>query len=223
MATEHPVGPLILLDLVLVHHGPDSGNYISFLGGHMKTTRLAIYALCLILLTACGYDQKEMEEAWGACTSATGKPSGNRVSGKVYEIDSIDAGSPGFGFTEYVGGPSLLGYKYIDDGYKNLTKDLSKAGAVLCAEVKTAFFDYCNYPSDQKIEFTISYYHTEAHLSLLAWPSKELIAQTILTPTESFGGGCAPTVLRESDERFRQVYERVDLDGWLDQYVTITK
>jgi hypothetical protein len=187
----------------------------------MKSIQLTIYILCLILLTACGYDEEEMREAWAACNSATGTPSETRISGKVYEIGTIDAGPPNFEFTEPNTGVAGYGYKYIDDEYKNFTKDLSKASAVLCAEVKTFLLQTCNYPN-----FIQRAYRTEVRLTLLAWPSKELIAQTSLMsepPTEFFGTSCASVILHESDEKFRNVYESVNLDGWLDQFVVTSK
>ncbi len=188
----------------------------------MNTTRMTVSILCLLALTACGYDKEEMAQAWAACNSATGTPTGNGIRGMVYEIDTINAGSLGFEFPSREYGAGIYGYTYLRSEYENLTQDLSEASAVLCAEVATTFFEDCNYPSDANIEFTLKYYNTTAHLTLLAWPSGELVAETTLE-NQYKGGGCPDSVLHEDSETSRDVYAAVDLEEWLDQYVTIAE
>ena len=172
------------------------------------------------VIHAGDYDKEEMRDAWAACSSATGEPSDALISGKVYEIGTINSSPPNLEFTETNTRAASSRYKYLDDEYKNFTKNLSRASAVLCAEVETDLLQTCNYPG-----FIYSAYSTEVHLTLLAWPSKELIAQTTLLgePPEYFGRACPTVVLHESDEKFRNVYAPVNLDGWLDQFVATTK
>jgi hypothetical protein len=188
----------------------------------VNTTRITVSILCLLALAACGPDKEELAEAWAACDSATGTPTGNGIRGMVYEVDTINAGSLGVEFTSREYGAGIYGYTYLRSQYENLTEELSEASAVLCAEVATTFFEDCNYPSDANIEFTLKYHHTKARLTLLAWPSGEQVAETTIE-SRFKGGACPQSVLHEDSEKSRDVYGAVDLEEWLDQYVTITE
>jgi len=178
--------------------------------------------LCMILLTACAYDKKEMQTAWDACQAAAGKSTGSKVSGIVYEIDSINKSPLRDDFTGRDYGPGIYGYTYLKEGYDNVTLNLSKASAVLCADVSTTFVNRCNYPSNSDVQFTLNYYNTRAQLTLLAWPSEELIAKTVFEEKYP-DSSCPSQVLHEDSEKTRDVFSGVDLKGWLDQYVTIVE
>ena len=186
----------------------------------MKIYRFSIIILCLILLSACAYDKEEMQTAWSACKSATGTPTGNRVSGIVYEIDSVNGSELSDVFTHREYGPGIYGYTYIDEAYDNVTLDLTKASAVLCAEITTNLNNRCNYPSNADVKFTLNNYNIEVQLTLLDWPSGELIARTFLE-NEYTDSSCPISVLHDKSEKYRDVFAIVDLKSWLDQYVTI--
>lgn len=186
----------------------------------MKTTRLIISILCLILLGAC-VNKKDQAVAWEACTSATGNPTGNKVSGKVYEIDNIYEGQPRFEFTARNEGAMNYGYKYLYQEYRNFTQELSEAGSVLCVEVTTTLFRNCVYASGGT-EYTLRQHHIVASLKLLAWPSRELVAQPTLEGI-SFDKSCPSSVWHESGVKSSDAYDGVDLNGWLNRYVTISE
>ena len=191
----------------------------------MKKNWFIIPILCLFLLTACGGNKEEMAQAWAACETASGDTggakitSGEKISGKIYEIDSIDGAEPAFNIGDDAEGKYSMGNKYTDDflyAYHNFTSNLSKATSVLCIKVKTNYYLTCNYPSDAKIQYTIRYFHTEAQLTLLAWPSGELIASGDLVDSEN---SCPGNVLYESGEKSRNAYDLIGMEGWLAQYI----
>ena len=61
----------------------------------MKITPWMVCVLCIMLLTACGPDEKQLAEAWTVCGASAGSPTGKPVTGTVYEVDSINSGAPG--------------------------------------------------------------------------------------------------------------------------------
>jgi len=91
---------------------------------------------------------------------------------------------------------------------------------------------YSSTCSFSNTNFTIKYYHTEADLTLLAWPSGELIARVASTDkpfNHTFeehmarDSQCPTQVVRDTSEKERHVYELIPLIEWLERYVTITK
>ncbi len=191
----------------------------------MKTYKPSAFLILLcfsaVLLASCGH-LKELEKAWGICESANGTPTGNPITGPIFDVDSINGGSPGDRFTSREYKPGVYGYTYLTEEYENLAGKLDEASAILCSEVTTKFFSRCNYPSDEKINFTLNLYHTEARLKLVAWPSGEVIAQTTLS-NHYEKRTCPLNILHESDEKSRDENAPINLKEWLDQYVTISK
>jgi hypothetical protein len=185
----------------------------------MKKSPLIIVVLCIILLAACG-NLKDMGKVWDVCNSASGSPSGNSVSGKVYEIDNLYEGQPFFELQSRNEGAMRYGFKYLYQEYENFTQELSEASTVLCVEATTALVSQCSYNTGGK-DFTLMRYHVDANLKLITWPSAEVIAQTTLEGS-SFGK-CPSEVWHDSNETSYDVYDGLDLNGWLDQYVTITE
>lgn len=186
----------------------------------MKISRFIMIIICLIVLSACAYDKREMQTAWDACKAATGTPTGKMVSGTVYEIDSINGSELSDVFTSREYGPGIYGYTFIDKAYDNVTLNLTKASSVLCAAITTTFNNRCNYPSNSDVQFTLNYYNTQVQLTLLDWPSGELIAKTVLNgkyPDSS----CPINILHEKSEKNRDVFAVVGLKAWLDSYVAI--
>jgi len=193
----------------------------------LRTNLLIIALVCFILLTSCKTNQEyqqEREDAWYACNSATGDPTGKNVTGMVFEVDSINGGPLDNAFMEVIYGKmGASGPVFHYPQYENLTHDLSKASAILCAEVTTRWTNSCKYPNDTDVQFTERYYKTEAYLSLISWPLGELIAQTVLEVNQYEDRSCPFYATYESGEKSRDVFSKVDLKAWLDQYITVVE
>lgn len=166
----------------------------------MKIRLFLTLILSLFVMTAC-MNPQEMEEAWDACHAATGTPSVRKVVGFVYGVGTFDQGDLG---------PAK-------DLYSNETNDLSKASAVLCEEVVSSLKETCSYQSG----FVLRYHNTVAHLTLISWPLKEIIAQTSIIG--GFGENevfCPPTYTHVGDEKVEDEYATIFINDWLNQFVT---
>lgn len=155
----------------------------------MKQYILIICFLCLVLLTACGSDSEQ--EAWDACTSAAGTPTGNTVNGLIFEVDTVNGGELGRNLLDvedlaieslrpkYVAeAEDYIGFDKEGTGVNpDLTHKLEEASAVLCAEITTYQHKTCGFSNST---FKVIYHNTIVHLKLLSWPSKEFIAETTL-------------------------------------------
>jgi hypothetical protein len=185
----------------------------------MKSNLLIISILCLILLGAC-VNKKDQAQAWAACSSASGNPTETKVNGKVYEIDNLYEGQPRFELQSRNEGAMRYGFKYLYQEYENFTQELLEASTVLCVEATTTLVRNCVYNTGGK-DYTLRLNHIDANLKLITWPSREVIAQTTMAGP-SFGK-CPSEVWHDSNETSYDVYDGLDLNGWLGQYVTITE
>jgi hypothetical protein len=183
-----------------------------------KLTRLVMIIGVLLVLVACGPDYRatatayratataeanDRAIAWAACKSVIGHPSGRKVSGKPLAVATQDGGA-----LEDLGDNSYLAYAAC-------AHRLTEASVVVCATLTSKLYADCRYPNAANVRYTLHLYSQEALATVLAWPSRELIAQTTLKSKTS----CPFSVTYAQGATEGRRYDHVDLKGWLGQYV----
>jgi hypothetical protein len=192
----------------------------------MKLNKLIICVFCLMLLTACG--SSKSQRAWDACTAASGTPTGNTISGQIFEVDTVNGGSPGndlldttdYSFEAVKGdyfaeATDYIGFDKEGTGTNpDFTSKLDEANAILCAEITNKLPRTCTFRNSK---LKILYHNTSIHLKLLGWPSGELIAETTLDGSMS-GTQCPTQAMTSGKETTRSYYGWIQLMPWLLEY-----
>jgi hypothetical protein len=137
----------------------------------------------------------DMATAWSACSTAGGVASGMKFTGQFYVVEGS-------------GGEPLLEQDRMD-GYITL----DGAVAVLCADISSTTIQTCDYENGTYHVYRIK---QQASLTLLAWPSGDLIARTILDGSEP--RHCFESELSSGGSTEKYLNGELDLETWMQQY-----
>lgn len=186
---------------------------------------LLIFSLsCLgISNTSNKTEQHVLPTLWQACNNASGSPTGDKFTGKIYPVMNLhpkewSASSERYGDVNLVSSIFFILGRYdetqwytFEENEKVFAEKLEEAGAILCVSVKYQDIETCHYEGDIYIIRSAA----DANAKIITWPDKQVIAEK-----QSLAKlyGC-PALLNPKtlDGKYKVEIGTIDLWDWIRQ------